>query len=61
MAQVLHLCLGACSALLYGGEGRELTRSCILRGSSSALPQWCLSFISATVLLKQFRSLSSPS
>ena len=33
LAQVLHLCLGTCAALLNGGEDGELTRSCASGGA----------------------------
>ena len=45
--------LGGLFRPLVRGEGEELTWSCTLQGSSFALPQWCLSIISAAVLLKQ--------
>ena len=51
LAQVLHLCLGACAAPLHRGGARGLTWI-VSPGEPSQFPQRCLSRISDATLLK---------
>ena len=59
LAQVLHLFLGACAALLYGGEDGELTRGCV-PGELFRSTQWCLSSTPVATLLKRPLVLPAP-
>ena len=52
MAQVLHLCLGPCAALLHRGGAGGLAWT-VPPGEPSQLPQRCLSPISDATVLKR--------